>query len=69
MDRNEHLQWAKDRALAYMPDTGDAAVSFLSDLTKHPELSDHPVRELIGMHMFAGLLNERNCRDLIEGTN
>lgn len=70
MNRAEHLQWAKDRALAYLPnDTTNATASFLSDLSKHPELANHPVRELISVHMFAGLLDERNCRGLIEGTN
>lgn len=39
MNRQEHLQWCKDRALALV-DTGnhaDALASMLSDLGKHPE--------------------------------
>jgi hypothetical protein len=39
MDRAEHLQWAKDRALDYADkgDTGNAIASLRSDLGKHPE--------------------------------
>lgn len=38
MTRAEHLQWAKDRALAYLPaDPGSAVSSMISDLGKHPE--------------------------------
>jgi hypothetical protein len=39
MDRAEHLQWAKDRALEYADagDTGGAIASLWSDLGKHPE--------------------------------
>ena len=39
MDRAEHLQWAKDRALEYA-DKGDVASaigSLRSDLGKHPD--------------------------------
>lgn len=68
MTRAEHLQWAKDRALAYLPDTSQAMASFVSDLGKHDELAGHGVIELMGMHAFSGLLDERNCRELIEGT-
>ena len=47
MTRDEHLEWAKKRALAYL-DAGDALqgiTSMLSDLTKHEELKDHIGRE------------------------
>lgn len=70
MDRAEHLAWAKERALMYLPgDVQGAATSFLSDLGKHDDLAQHPVKEMIGLHMFSGLLNERTARDLITGTN
>ncbi len=39
MTRDEHMAWAKERALEYL-DTGDiqnAVTSMLSDLGKHPE--------------------------------
>jgi hypothetical protein len=68
MTRAEHLVWAKERALEYLPgDVPQAAASFISDLGKHPDLSDHAVKELIGMHLFAGLLDAQECRKLIEG--
>lgn len=40
MDREQHLRWAKERALEYL-DEGELAnayTSMASDLTKHPEL-------------------------------
>jgi hypothetical protein len=69
MTRDEHLQWAKERALQYLPDYIQAMTSFISDLNNHDELRDHPVIMLLGMHAFSGLLNARECRNLIEGTN
>jgi hypothetical protein len=70
MDRVEHLQWAKDRALAYLPaDVNQAMTSFVSDLGKHDELRGHPVEDLIIMHAMSGLLDERTCRQLIQGTS
>lgn len=69
MTRAEHLAWAKERALMYLPDYGQATSSFVSDLNKHDDLRDHPVKEMLGMHAMAGLLNPSSCRDLIEGTN
>jgi hypothetical protein len=68
MSRAEHLTWAKERALAYLPDWSQAMASFVSDLGKHKETAGHAVIELMAMHAFSGLLNERECRDLIEGT-
>ena len=68
MTRAEHLAWAKERGLAYLPDWVTAWASFSSDLRKHKETADHAVIELMEMHAFSGLLNERACRDLIEGT-
>jgi hypothetical protein len=39
MTRDEHLQWAKDRALEYLKigDLDNAMASMLMDLSKHPE--------------------------------
>lgn len=41
MTRAEHLQWCKDRALAYVEagDLENAFQSLASDLTKHPDLA------------------------------
>lgn len=52
LTRDEHLQWAKDRALAYvrLDDCDQALASFVSDLRKHPEtvgVLDHT--ELLGL--------------------
>jgi len=69
MPKDEFLAFAKERALAELPDVGNATSSFISDLAKHSDFEGHPVLMLIGMHMASGLLDERNCRELIEGTN
>lgn len=39
MNRSEHLQWCKDRALEYVEtgDTSAAMASMISDLRKHPD--------------------------------
>lgn len=66
--RAEHLAWAKKRALAYLPDWRQAMASFVSDLRKHKETRGHAVLDLMVMSALAGLLDERECRDLIEGT-
>lgn len=70
MNRAEHLAWAKERALEYLPaDPNQAMTSFLSDLAKHEETQGHSVNELMMMHAMGGLLDARNARDLITGTN
>jgi len=54
MTRDEHLEWAKKRALEYL-DAGDPAQGFtsmLSDLGKHPELENHAGREIGVMFMM-----------------
>lgn len=39
MNRADHLQWCKDRAMEYVKsgDLPQAVTSMLSDLSKHPE--------------------------------
>lgn len=69
MTRAEHLQWAKDRALEYLPaDPLNAMTSMMSDLTKHDELKGH-----VGLRiapMFYGAHNDpREVRKWIEGFN
>ncbi len=48
MTRAEHLQWCKDRALAYVEagDLDQAFASMASDLGKHPETDG--ARRLVG---------------------
>ena len=59
MTRTEHLQWCKDRALEYVDarDMQQAIASMCSDLSKHPELSEHPGKQLGTMLMFSGHMN------------
>ena len=74
MTRDEHLEWAKARALEYL-DAGDysnAFTSMLSDLRKHPELENHAGIE-IGVMMAVGLQgwiqNTQELRRWITGFN
>ncbi len=59
MDRTEHLQWCKDRALEYitMGDTSQAFASFCSDMSKHRETANHSALKLGFSLMFGGYLN------------
>jgi len=53
MEREEHLEWAKKRALEYLDagDTQNAFSSMVSDMKKHPELAGHG-----GLMIGAGML-------------
>jgi len=54
MDRVEHLQWCKDRAMEYL-DHGNlqqAFASFNSDMAKHEETAKHSALKL-GSMLFA----------------
>ena len=57
MTRSEHLQWAKNRAYEYLDkeDTVEALTSFMSDMSKHDELSDH-----IGLHLTRRMLDQED---------
>lgn len=67
MSRDEHLAWAKERALEYLPgDPVGAEASMLSDLTKHPETVNHAGRMLAPM--FYGKHNDPDeVRSWIQG--
>lgn len=69
MTRAEHLEWSKKRALEYLPsDPLNAMTSMMSDLTNHPELTNHIGLEIAPM--FYGAHNdERAVRRWIEGFN
>ena len=59
MNRTEHLQWCKDRALEYV-DAGDmsqAVASMCSDLSNHSETTNHPGKQLGTMLMMGGFMN------------
>jgi hypothetical protein len=69
MTREEHLKWAKERALAYLPlDPVEGMTSMMSDLSKHPELAKHAGLRIAPM--FYGAQNDsRAVRRWIEGFN
>lgn len=72
MNRQEHLDWAKERALKYC-ENGDwvnAWASFVSDMSKHDELKNHVALELGAMQVFGGLISDTpSMRHFIEGFN
>lgn len=72
MNRSEHLEWCKKRALEYV-DAGDvtnAYASMGSDLNKHPETEGHPAIQLGMMLMMAGHLSSAaEMRKFIDGFN
>lgn len=70
MNRQEHLDWAKKRALEYC-DRGDiknAFSSLASDLNKHPDTAEHAGLQLCMMEMMSGLITTpAQMRRHIEG--
>ncbi len=60
MDRTEHLQWCKNRALEYVDaeDMAQAVASMCSDLSKHPETSNHPGIQLGAKLMLSGNMSK-----------
>ena len=71
MTRQEHMQWCKSRALAYLPgNPREAITSMLSDLGKHEETRDilgGPLA-MLGI-MEAANANPESARRFIEGFN
>jgi hypothetical protein len=72
VDRAEHLQWAKDRALEYADqgDVASAVASLRSDLGKHPDTaaSVGVVDELMFPLMLTGGFDRPGeLRKFIEG--
>lgn len=68
--RQEHLEWAKGRALEYVEagDLTNAFASIASDLNKHPETEKHVGVELGMMLLIAGQLGTpEEMREFIEG--
>ena len=63
MTQDEHLEWAKKRALEYL-DAGDpqnAFTSMMSDLSKHPDLKNHAgIRIGVGFMLLPGWINNTN---------
>ncbi|HET8726602.1 MAG TPA: hypothetical protein VFO41_03735 [Alphaproteobacteria bacterium] len=72
MSRAEHLQWCKERALEYVArgDISGCYASFMSDMHKHPETTDHSALVLGFQLMFTGNLSTAaEMREFIEGFN
>ena len=71
MTRAEHLAWAKQRALEYLPDDLNGAYSsFISDMGKHSQLRDHSAIKLGHQLLFGGFLGTTaEMRNWIEGFN
>lgn len=72
MNRAEHLQWCKDRALEYVEndDTNQAFASFMSDMGKHEETEGHKALDL-GMTLLLGghLSTPQQMKEWIIGFN
>jgi len=72
MNRQEHLEWCKQRAMEYCNngDLTNAFMSFVSDLGKHEETADHLAIQL-GMQLTFGghLSTQQEMKNFIEGTN
>lgn len=70
MTREEHLEWAKERAREYLDkgELGNAWASFISDVEKHPNL--HYDQFLMSMGMRYVMANDYlGVRRFIEGFN
>ena len=72
MDRAEHLEWCKKRALEYC-DAGDwqnAWASMASDMSKHPETKNHSAIALGMTMVLAGHINSASKMEkFINGFN
>jgi len=72
MKRNEHLKWAKDRAIkiAEVDCSGIGAwTSFMSDMQKHDELKDHMAIAMgVGLLAINGFEKNETIK-FIEGFN
>lgn len=72
MTRQEHLDWAKQRAIEYAKagDLSGAMASMTSDLNKHPDLQGHMDIPLGMMQIVSGMLSTpAQMIHFIEGFN
>lgn len=72
MNRSEHLQWCKDRAMEYINrgDVQQGITSFMSDMDKHNETANHSALQLMAMMMFSGQLSSASeAGKFIQGFN
>lgn len=72
MNRQEHLEWCKQRALEYL-DKGEkenAFASFQSDMLKHEETANHLALQMGTMLLMTGnLKSDYEIRNWITGFN
>ena len=67
MNRQEHLEWCKERALEYN-DVKNVWLSMTSDIQKHKETKGHTAIELGMMLIISGNLSAlAEMREFIEG--
>lgn len=71
MTRNEHMDWCKDRARAYLDqgDTTDAIASMMSDLRKHPDTAGLVEGPLAMLGLMAAQGSVEEARRFIDGFN
>jgi len=72
VNRAEHLEWCKKRALEYIEqgDLTNAYASMASDMGKHPDTAKHSAISLGLQLMMIGKLNTLDkMRRFIEGFN
>lgn len=72
MDRTEHVEWCKQRALEYVEsgDFNEAMASMYSDLGKHADTVGHPAIQLGIMMQATGQLDsDHEVRKFINGFN
>lgn len=68
MDRQQHLEWAKERARQYLKagDYPQALASMLSDLGKHPETAGSVE---FGCFLMLAVRDVADARRFVEGFN
>lgn len=73
MNRAEHLQWCKDRALEILDNGGtstEAFASFGSDMNKHDETREHVAMQMGIVGLMGGLYQDpEEMRNFINGFN
>ena len=70
MNRDEHVEWCKQRALEYVDkgELSDAFASMGSDLNKHPDTEGHPGIQMGMMLLVGGQLDRPDqMRKFIDG--
>lgn len=71
MSREEHLKWAKARALEYVEarDLQNAVASMASDLGKHPQTAGNDFAVAMGAMLLVGGAGQGEIRNWINGFN